>query len=348
MKLVVLGGGFCGITVAKSLEKHEQIDVTLVDKEAYFEYTPGVLKPVFDSEYVRKIVVPFDDILKESRILCEKIKRVTPENVETESKKIDFDRLVVSTGIDYPIFLENRKNVFTLASVRDAIALNNALSNAKSVVIVGGGLIGVEIAGEIATKRSDIKVFIIHSKKRLMERNPHEASVYAQNFLEDRGVELILGEKVVENKSGAFVTDKGRSLEADIGIWSTGISWNPSYMENFESSIFSERGALKVDKYLRLREYPDIFVGGDVTSIEEEKTAQNAKLHSEAIVKNLKRELEGDSLVPYRSKKRPMVISLGDRNGILVYDNIVLSGVLPGLLKWIVQYWNLSQFDGLL
>lgn len=346
MDLVILGGGFCGINVARRLEKQENIEVTLIDKKSFFEYTPSILKVVFNPRYRREISVPFNRVLDETRIITNRVDRVTPHHIEVNGKKISFDYLVISTGIKYPIFLENKKNVFTLSSLSDALKVYEALHTAENVLVVGGGLIGTEIASEIVTKYPEKNVIVVHSKERLIERNPSSASVYAKRFLEDRGAKIIFGEKVVENRDGSYVTSEGRILAADTGIWSAGISWNPMFLENFESSVFSARGALEVDRFLRLKGYSNIFVGGDITGIDEEKNARNAKRHGEIIAKNLKRSVSNVSLIPYVSEEGPVIISLGDKKGIVVFGDRVFTGYLPGLFKWAIHHWTMCKLDG--
>ncbi|KXB05421.1 hypothetical protein AKJ51_05065 [candidate division MSBL1 archaeon SCGC-AAA382A20] len=348
MKLVILGGGFCGAKVAKDLDNYQAIDVTIIDEKTFFEYKPGVLKVISDSGYSDEVLVPYKNFLKKSQILTGKVTKVTPNFVEFEDEKIDYDALLISTGVDYPVFLENKDNVYTPTTVSSSLEINKKLSNADTVLIIGGGLIGTEVAAEIVTKQPEKELKIIHSAERLIERNPKKASDYARDFLEKRGAEIIFDERVTKNEDGNFKTDSKSVVEADLGIWCAGIDWNPYFMEGFESSVFTEKGSILVDKYLRLESYSDVFVGGDITQIDEEKTAQNAKKHAEIITENLKRGRKGKKLLPYRSAERPLVISLGDTNGILVNKSRIFTGIIPGFLKWAVEYWTLSHYDGLL
>lgn len=348
MKLIILGGGFCGAKVARKLDDHEKFDVTLIDEKNYFEYKPGVTKVISDPRHRENISASYESFLEESRILTGEDIKATPNSVEFEEEKIDYDTLLISTGIDYPIFLENKDNVHTPTNTSSALKINKKLPNTGTVLIIGGGLIGTEVAAEIVTKWPEKELVIIHLEERLIERNPKKASDYAKNFLEKRGAEIIFNEKVIANDKGIFKTDSGRDIEADLGIWCAGIDWNPNFMEGFENSVFTEDQSLRVDKYLRLKYYPNIFVGGDITNINEEKTAQNAKKHADIITENLKREIRGEKPLPYRSEEIPLVISLGDTDGIFVNKDRTFTGIIPGLSKWAVEYWTLSHYDGLL
>ena len=64
MKLVILGGGFCGAIIAKKYDKCKDVDVVLIDEKSYYEYTPSIHKLISDNEYLDKITIPFEKIIK--------------------------------------------------------------------------------------------------------------------------------------------------------------------------------------------------------------------------------------------------------------------------------------------
>ncbi len=343
-KLVILGGGFCGALIAKNLDNRRKMDATLIDKKNFFEYTPAVHRAIFKLDYQSKITVPFSNFLKHISVVTDDLIQATPQFVETRKEKFHYDLLVVSTGIDYPIFLENKNNVFTLTCCLDARVIHDKICNASRIIVIGGGLIGTEIAGELVTKSSKKEVVIVHPHDRLIERNPARASRYAQKFLEKHGAQIIFGETIVDHENGTFVTDKGKKIEADVAVWCGGIKCNPWFVKNFPKTIFTDRNALKVNEYLQLDAYPNIFVGGDINSVREEKTAANAERHARLIVENIDRTLKNKPLVPYKESKGPLVISLGDRDGVIVFRKLVLTGLLPGIIKHLIAWWVLRQY----
>jgi NADH dehydrogenase FAD-containing subunit len=269
---------------------------------------------------------------------------LTDQSVETRNEKITYDYLIVSTGIDYPIFLDNKENVFTLKSSINAVQINRKIVNAKHVLIIGGGLIGTEIAGELVTKMKGKQVTIVHSKERLIERNPTKASFYAQEFLERKGAKMIFNEKIIRREGQVFISDKGSKIGADLAIWCAGIRWSPDYLSAFDPQIFTNKGALKVNNHLQLHGFENIFVGGDVCNISEEKTAQNARIHGIIIAKNIRKLMENKRKISYKPKKRIMIISLGDWSGILIYGKIVITGIVPGIFKHIVQWITMHRY----
>lgn len=345
MNIVILGGGFCGATVAKKLDAEKDISVTLIDKNPYFEYNPSAHKILTNPRYQQNIRVPFTDFLQNTQIITEPVKRVFPSEFRTETKRVKFDYAVICLGCFYPIFLSNTKNVYTMTRSDQAKQLFKVLKNAEKVLLVGGGYIGTEIAGELATKRSDIQLTMVHSHDRILQRSPSSASKYAMNFLEKRGVNFIFNEKVVSHPDDhTFVTKNGIEIDTDVCIWCTGIKVDTSYLEGFVPSAVNKKQRIKVNDHLQLLKYPHLFAGGDITAINEEKTARKAELHAKVIATNIKRLHQGKSLIKYNTKTSPMVISLGDNHGIGQYGRLVVPGLISGISKWLIEWWTLRQF----
>jgi NADH dehydrogenase len=343
IRILIVGGGFCGSLIAKNLERDEKIDVTLFDEKKYFEYSPGLIKLISSPNYYKKIKKKYENFLNKTKLVYEKVTKITPNFVVSQDKKYKFDILVISTGIDYPIFLNNNKNVFTIKSGNEVLRLNSEINKSKKIIIIGGGLIGTEAAGEIITKYPDKQLLIVHGADRLIERNSQFASAYAKNFLENKKVNIIFNQKILKHKNRTYYTEDGRQFDADMAIWSTGIQHNPNYMKEFNKDIFTKDNALNVNQFLQLKGYNNIFVGGDITGINEEKTAQNAKSHAFKIIKNIKKMVKNKELKPYKSHEIPLIISLGNYNALLTHPKFTIPGFIPAFLKLIVEKYNMIR-----
>jgi len=337
MKIVIIGGGFCGAWVAKKLEKNKNHEVTLIDAKEYFEYSPSLWKLLLDTSIYKHLSTPHAVYLRNTRVVTDLLVAVTPTIVQTKKEKIPFDYLVIATGIDYPIFLKNTRNVFAVKSGQDVMKHTQQVIKANTILIIGGGLIGVEVAGELATHAPTKQIIVIHPFRTLLERNIPAVSGYAKKFLEEKGVELIFNEKIVDYKKGVFLTNTNRSIKADVGIWCGGIRCNPWFMKEFPDSIFTEKKALKVNHYLQLTGYQQIFVGGDVNDIHEEKTAAAADRQAIFITANILRMIKGKKPYRYKPILLPMDISLGRYNAIIVYPPFVLPGVIAAIVKKLVE-----------
>jgi NADH dehydrogenase FAD-containing subunit len=337
MRVVVVGGGFCGSIVAKKLEKQTDLQVFLIDEKKYYEYTPSLGKILFDPSYHQKIIIPFSSFLKHTHIVTDYLVRVTPGRIETRNESFPFDYLVLCTGIEYPIYLQNKHQVTTLKSGVDLVKINNIVQDASHIIIIGGGVIGTELAGEFATRTPKKQVTLVHPHPRLLERNTPAVSAYAQKFLKEHGINIIIGERVVEHTNSTFITDKKREIEADIGFWCAGIRYNPFFMKEFKKSIFSPQHSLLVNQYLQLKGYPTIFIGGDLTNIAEEKTAAHANSHASIITSNIHRMIHNKPLISYHSRREPMIISLGCWDGIITLPPFIMVGFTPGIIKQLIE-----------
>jgi NADH dehydrogenase FAD-containing subunit len=343
--VVILGGGFCGTRIAKKLERNPSISTVLIDQKPFFEYTPSLYKIPTDTSYLSRIRRDFTDFLTNTELVTDEIIKVTPETVITKKQRFAFDFLIIATGIDYPIRLNNRSSVFTLKSSEDALQIASHFKDSNRILVIGGGLTGVELTAQIASKLKEKQIVLVHSKTRLLDRLPPRASKLAKRYLQQRCVQVILGERILHHENQLFSTNRGRLITADLGIWSAGISWNPSFMQEFPATVFTPNHALRTNQYLQLKGFPNIFVGGDLTGIPEEKTAQNAELHANLISTNVQRILDSNPIKPYHIKNRPILVSLGDWNGILSYGKIVIAGWLPALGKKFVEWWTNHQYS---
>jgi apoptosis-inducing factor 2 len=346
MKVVIIGGGFCGSTVAKILDTQKNIDVTIIDKKKYFEYYPGLPTTLKNPKQKSKIKKNFKDFLKNSKIINDEVTDVNNKYISTKKTgKFYFDKLVISTGIEYPIYLENKKNVYTLTNIEQIEKINNSLKKAKDVLIIGGGLIGVETAGELSDKTPDIKITIIHPHDRLIERNPKHVSKTAENILKKKSVQIIFDEKIIKKENNTYISNKKNNYTFDLSIWCAGIKLNPFFMKNFDKQIFNDKQALRVNKYLQLLNHKNIFVGGDITNLSEEKTGFNAERHGRLIAENIIRLKNKKKLKNYKILKTPLVIGLGKYNAVFVYKNFILPGFLAAFLKKFVEKWTLFQLS---
>ena len=236
-KVVVIGGGFAGSEITKRLEK--DFDVTLIDVTDYFEFTPGVLRTIVEPEHIKKIQVFYTSYLKKAEVITEEVREVARKYVKVGKKRLNFDYLVICSGSTYSSPIKDQNLVMNLRA-RNLRNYYDRLCKSKRILIIGGGLVGVELTGEILWGYKDKKITIIHSKDRLMERNSKKTSEYAERYLKKRGVEIVYNERVIKGKEKIFSTDKGRKIKADLAFLCTGIVPNFKLMKkNFSVRILA-------------------------------------------------------------------------------------------------------------
>ncbi len=339
--VLIIGGGFAGAYCAKKLER--DFEVTLIDTKDYFEFTPSVLRTIVEPEHLSKIQVLHTTYLHRSSILQGEVTSVTPADVNIGKQTFPYDYLIIASGSTYNSPIKERDLV--IASRADELReYAQRLEKAASVLIIGGGLVGVELAAEIIVRYPQKKITVVHANNELIERNPSRARAYARQFLERRGVTLLFGERVLGKKKKRYVTNKKRELSADLAFLCTGIKPNYEFLKkNFSASLTSNH-AVKVTPTLQVEGRQNIFAAGDISSIPEEKTAQNAEKQAEMVVRNIYHCEKKEILEEYRSEPRIMVISLGKWDGMLVYKNFVLTGLIPGLLKQGIEWKTMQRY----
>ena len=334
-EIVVIGGGFAGSHIARELE--DKFNVTLIDSKDYFEFTPGILRTIVEPEHIKKIQLLHTHYLKKAKIIVGCVKTITKDYVTLEdNKQIHFDYLVICSGSSYNAPFKE-KDIIKVTRAENLRECYNDLRKAKEILIVGGGLVGVELAAEICTYYRDKKIKIVHSKEKLIERNHEKAIKHTERFLKKKGVKIIYGERVIKKEENFFLTDKGNKLKSDMVFLCTGITPNYDFMESNFSHSLNEKNQITLNEHLQLIGKKNIFVAGDITDRLEEKTAQNAERQAKIVVKNIIALEDKSNLVSYHSKKTPLVISLGKYKGVLDFGNFVLTGFIPALLKSFIE-----------
>ena len=335
-KLIIIGGGFAGSLIAKNLEN--EFETTLIDTKDYFEFTPGVLRTIVDPSNLKKIQIMHEHYLKSTKFIRGSVKKIEEDHIILEDKtKIDFDYLVLATGSRYSLPIK-QDNVISSARAKTIRDSYRKLNQAKTIIIIGGGFVGVEMAAEIATNYKNKEIKVVDRDDKLMSRANEKTSKHAEEFLLKRGVKIIFNEKIIKMNKGTFTTESGKKLKADIAFMCNGMSPNTEFIKNSFPNKLDERNFVKVNQYLQLEKFKYIFAAGDIVSIKEEKLAQNAQNHAHIIIDNLRNLEDNSPLKKYETGKRLMVISLGKYDGILNYKKLFLTGIIPGIFKSIIQW----------
>ncbi|HLC78090.1 MAG TPA: FAD-dependent oxidoreductase [Candidatus Nanoarchaeia archaeon] len=340
-KIVIIGGGFAGAYLAKNLQ--DSFKVTLVDKKEYFEFTPSILKVIVNPKSFNKIQICHKTYLDKGEFICGEVSEVGRDYIIVAHKKLKFDYLVLASGSKYnaPI-----KDPLVLVPQRgkEIQEYHDKLEKAGDVVIVGGGLVGVELASEIKCVYKDKKITLIQFDSSLIPRNCKKSRDYAQKHLEKCGVKLIFNEMVIKKDKNEWITDKGNKVKGDIVFFCTGIKSNSEFMsKNFKDKLDGS-GHIKTNTFLQLEGFGNIFVAGDVSDIKEEKTAQGAEDQAQLILKNIKKIEGGKDMREYQSSKKPFVISLGRNKGIFEYRNFTLTGFIPSLMKKAIEWKTMWRY----
>jgi len=288
MKVVIVGGVAAGPKVAaKVIRLAPTAEVTVVEKGEFLSYA-GCGLPYYISGVVKsqgELMSTPAGTLRDA-VFFQKVKHVQVMS-RTEAVEIDragrrvkvrllatgqesyleYDKLVLATGAS-PVVPQvpgvNLGNIFTLHGVRDAEGIRAALSvnKAQDVVIVGGGLIGMETTEAIAN--AGCRVTIVEMQPQTLRMLDPEMARLVELHLESKGVKVVTGTKVLsfegEGTVQTVVTDKG-PIPADVVIMGIGVRPNVVLAQQAGLELGST-GAIKVDDRMRTSD-PDIYAAGD-------------------------------------------------------------------------------------
>ncbi|MFT5874057.1 MAG: NAD(P)H-nitrite reductase large subunit, partial [Clostridium sp.] len=170
------------------------------------------------------------------------------------------NRMIPTEGID-------KQGVFTLRNLKDLEDIKAKMNIAKSVVIVGGGLLGLEAAYEI--KKTGLKVYVVEFSDSLLSRQlDSEGSIILKTAVENQNIEVILGDSVIiingENSVISVTLKSGKTLDADLVLFSTGIAPNKNIAD--KTNIIVNRGIL-VNENMETNA-KDIYACGDIAEFE--------------------------------------------------------------------------------
>lgn len=348
MHLVVVGGGLAGAgvatAIARSPPRNVPVEVTLIDPKAYLLVPYAALRALVDADVAKKSVLSYDELLGGAGVthLKSRVTSVAGGCVGLEGgEMVKFDVCFVAVGASWP-FGAVQEFSDVDAYLKGVKAVGDGLVG-KKVGIIGGGAIGVELAGELAPI-SGTSVKLVHSKERLCEEVSAKASDMLKRKLETKGVEVVLGERAVESEGGWTLQKGGQALETDIFVQCTGFTPLNGFMQKGElAASLDEAGWIKVDEHFRVEgSGGKVYAMGDCCN-KGEKTGKTVDANKSVVVANINATLKAlanginlDTLPSSSLKERKQamdvtIVSLGPKDGVASTPLGSTSWLLPAL-----------------
>ncbi|KAK7257587.1 hypothetical protein RIF29_31658 [Crotalaria pallida] len=334
-KVVIVGGGVAGAILAKNLQ--HQANVTLIDPKEYFEIPWASLRALVEPSVAERIVINHREYFTKGDLVTSTAVSISETEVSTEDgNQIPYDYLVIATGHTEAIPKTRTERI------DQYIAGNERIKSASSVLIVGGGPTGVELAAEIAVDFPEKKVTIVHKGSRLLEYIGPKASRKTLKWLKSKKVDVKLEQSVDLDShtdgDKTYQTSAGETIEADTHFVSTGKPIGSAWLrETLLKDALDGDGRVKVDEYLRVKGRDNIFAIGDITDVQEIKQGVYAQAHANLVAKNLKLLIEGGGkerkLGTYKAQPPISIVSLGRKQGVAQFPLITIIGRLPGIIK---------------
>ncbi|MFW9972825.1 MAG: NAD(P)/FAD-dependent oxidoreductase, partial [Candidatus Odinarchaeota archaeon] len=281
MKVVIIGNNISGTFTAQNIRSlNDAVELEIYTQEKYPYYT-RVKLPELISEKVTidDLIVFNEDWYKNKHInlhLNKKINKIDPNSktiyIEGEELPISYDKLILALGSTPNIppiknaakMKEEEKGVFTLRSIDDALEIKDYIGrkHVERAIIIGGGLLGLELANQI--NDSNLTTSVVEFFPRLLPRQlDEECALMLKEEIENRGIEVILDAVTEEILGNGAVTGirlkRGNKLNTDIVLIQAGI--NPTIDLAKEANIQTNRGII-VNEFLETSK-KDVFAVGD-------------------------------------------------------------------------------------
>jgi len=304
-RVLILGGGFGGIGAARNL-KDADVDVTIVDRHDYHTFQPLLYQVATDLLETTAVGHPLRDLFHEQPNA--RVKVATATGIDPEKRRVEFDQiepldydyLVLALGAGVTFFGTEGapEHSFPMYTLSDAVRLRGHVlerweaadrdpslieDGALHVVVVGGGPTGVESVGALAElyrgvfsddypdiPQDQAKLTLVEAGPELFAMFRKNLRTYTQRALEERDVEVVLGDPVASVGPTRVTLRSGTELKAHTLVWGAGLEANPLAAS---LGVELERGGrVPVGPELSLEGRPEVFVVGDIAAITDAKT----------------------------------------------------------------------------
>ena len=383
-RVVIVGGGFGGIALARALKK-APFQVVLLDKNNYHTFQPllyqvatGGLEPDSIAFPLRKIFSKQDNFIYRMA----EVKGVKPEDkcVQTDIGDISYDYLVLATGTGSHFFGMKKveAHAFGLKTVTEAVDLRSltlqnfekalleseaeARTRLMQFVVVGGGPTGVEMAGALAELKRHVlpndypeldlrqmEVHLIEAGSQILGAMSEEAQANAKKALEKMGVHIWLNTFVQEYDGERIYTKDGPEFETYTVLWAAGIKG--MIPDGFEEVELGPGHRIPVNSFNQLAEQPEIFALGDVAFMTTEafpkglpQVAPVAIQQAKTLGKNLIKQEKGKEMAPFAYTDKGSMATVGRNKAVVDIKGLHLKGFFAWLTWMFVHLLFLMGF----
>lgn len=281
MRYVILGGSIAGLSAARAIREQDKgSEIVMVSAENSGPYFRPLIPMLIDgSKQEADLVMPDDPL----RALGVNVSFRAAERVDagmktvflSGKKKLAYDRLLIATGARPAVpkiagMAPDR--MFVMRTMADAHALASAAKTARSVVVIGGGMVGVKTATALRHLPKPPAVTIVEQQEHILPlRLDREGAALVQKALEKEGIECIAATSVQKAAGRTLSFRNGKNLGADLVVAAVGVRPNIEFLKG--SGIRTANGVV-VDSRL-LTSVPDVYAAGDVAETRDAVTGRS-------------------------------------------------------------------------
>ena len=317
--VLIVGGGFAGVTVAQELEK-QGIETTLVDKKDYFEVTFATLRNITDPDKTKnRARKKYQDLLSGRFIQSDVIEMSSTSVVLADGTEIEFKQGIIASGTRYssmPVAKSTR--AMDIGARNDELfAFHEKLTSANKVLVIGGGVVGVELAGEIAHAQPNIHVSLAHNSNVLLNGFKEKAQRKSLEQLNQLGVDVKFNSQYQKVDDSYIDKNTGIASDADLVFEATGVLPNNSYLNLHLSKILNDYGYVQVNERLEVIGENNLYALGDIADVGEPKLGYLAQEQGQYVAKSIIKKLKGKPSKAYKRNPLMALIPVGQKDGVV-------------------------------
>ncbi|MHB1128095.1 MAG: NAD(P)/FAD-dependent oxidoreductase [Bacillota bacterium] len=358
-RVVILGAGYAGLKAALGLERllsQQEAEVTLVNKHSYHQFITQLHEPAAGRNEFDDVRIELKEILNpdKTRLVKGSISKidVTGKNIDLieQGEQVPYDYLLIALGSEPEYFdisgmkehalalrsLNAAKMIHTHIQSMFALSKNTPKREEREAlltfIIGGGGLTGVEFAGELAdwvpklAKRygvfpGEVQVYNIEVSAHILPGFEPDLVAYAEKVLQEKGVKFINGKGIATVTKQDITLASGEIIPTHSVIWAGGVRGNPLVEES--GLAVALRGRAVVNEFLQVPDHPEIFCAGDCALAKDPRTglpvtpnAQMAMAQGSLVAKNIHASITGQPMYPFDASSAGVLISLGRGQGV--------------------------------
>jgi NADH dehydrogenase len=388
MRIVVLGGGFAGVATVRHLERvlrrRKDVEITLVSRENAFVLTPLLFEACSGSLELRHCAQPIRAALRRARFIEAAVESVDPERQLVRAVAPDggahhlaYDHLVVALGASTnDNLIPGSSQALTFKTMADALALRNHLieqferadatadsvrrCECLTVVVIGGGLVGTELVGELTAfadgvlrfypriRRDEVRFLLFEAGPRVLPEVDEQLAATAARVLERRGVEIQVSTAVRSIETGR-VRLENDTIDAATIVLTAGIL--PSAGASAIPVVRDQRGKIAVDATMRSRSHPQVWALGDCAAVPGPDgrpypaLAQHAIRQARHLATNIGATIEGRVPSAFIFRSLGTMASLGHTRAVARVFGMRLTGFPAWWLRRTYYLFQMPRWD---
>ncbi len=372
-RVVIIGGGFAGIAIAKKL-KNKNLQVVLLDKHNYHTFQPLLYQVATGGLEAGSIAYPIRKVIQEYPnfyFRLTSVKEIDTQNqkVIAEIGELSYDYLVIATGSKTNYFgnKEIERNSMAMKSIPQSLNIRSLIlenfeqavltkevadrNTLINFVLVGAGPTGVELAGALAEMKRAIlqkdypdldidkmEINLIQSGDRVLNTMTEKSSIAAEKFLLDLGVKIWKNVRVTNYDGRTITTNSDLTFETATVIWTAGVQG--AMVHGLDAKSLVERvERIRVNSFNQVVGYENIFAIGDIASMESEKYPQGHPMMAQPAMQQ--GELLGENISRKINNKPMKPFEYNDKGSMATIGRNLAVVDLPhyhfsGVFAWFV------------